>query len=58
VSIQIHQSNGQKIYTTQGQSIAGVQTFTIPVKTWSRGIYWVSVYLDNKRVSTKKIVRE
>jgi len=58
VSITVHASNGQQVYQLINQSVNGVQTFTIPMKQLSRGVYYVTVWVDNKKMLVKKVVRE
>ncbi len=58
VSIVVHTASGQKIYTVINQQAAGTQTYTIPMKEMSRGAYFVSVFIDDKKEITKKILRQ
>ncbi len=58
ITINVHTSLGQKIYTYSSQQPAGSQTYTIPFKEMSRGMYTVSVYSDDKKEITKKIIRD
>jgi hypothetical protein len=56
-SIILHNSAGQKIWSTTGTQTTGTRITTIPMKQYSRGIYHVSVLFDNKKVVGKKILR-
>ena len=58
ITVNIHTSLGQKIYTFTNQQAAGGQTYTIPFKEMNRGMYTVTVFVDDKKEVTKKIVRE
>ncbi len=48
---------GQKIYSTGYQQSAGTLLKTIPMRKLSRGAYFISVYINNKKTLTKKIIR-
>jgi len=56
-TIIIHNGAGQKIYS-KTQLVSGSQIVYIPMKQISRGIYFVSIYLNGKKVSIKKIIRD
>ena len=55
-AIEIYNVKGQKVYSLQNQTVNGTQTFIIPVKHFSSGIYFVTVFIDNKKAITKKIL--
>ncbi len=55
-SIIIHNGTGQKIYS-KTQVVSGSEIVSIPMKQISRGIYFVTIYLNDKKVLTKKIIR-
>jgi subtilisin family serine protease len=55
-AIEMYNLNGQKIYSLKDLPVNGTQTFTIPVKQFSPGIYFVAVFSDNKKAITKKIL--
>ena len=55
-AIEIYNVNGQKVYSLQNQTVNGTQTFVIPLKQFSSGIYFVTVFIDNKKAITKKIL--
>lgn len=57
VSIVLNTSSGQRIYVINNQQAGGGQTYTIPMKEMSRGVYYVTVYIDNRKEVTKKILR-
>lgn len=51
-------SAGQKVYNSNNfDLIAGVQSKIIPMQNLSKGVYFVAVYIDNKKAITKKIIR-
>ena len=58
VSIIVHAALGSKIFELNNQPVIGEKIFTIPTNRWSSGTYFVSVFIDNKKVETKKIIRE
>lgn len=55
-SIEMYATNGAKVYSLLNQPVNGVQTFTIPVKQLGSGAYFVSVFINNKKSVTKKII--
>ena len=55
-AIEIFNSSGQKVYSLTNQSVNGTKTFAIPVKQLNRGIYFVSVFINNKKATTKKVI--
>ena len=56
--ILIQSAAGQKIYTTSFALKIGANIKTIPVQQLSKGIYFVSVFIDNKKGVTKKILKQ
>jgi serine protease AprX len=56
-TIQIHNSSGQKVYS-YSQQVSGAQTISIPMKQLSRGVYFVTILMDGKKVALKKIIRD
>ena len=54
----IQNAAGQKIYTTSFALKIGANIKTIPVQQLSKGIYFVSVFIDNKKGLTKKILKQ
>jgi hypothetical protein len=59
VSIVIQNALGQKVYSNSFQQAIGTQVQTLNLKQLisSRGVYFVSVYFDNKKVKTKEVLR-
>jgi serine protease AprX len=55
-SIEIYSGSGQKVYSLPNQPVTGTQIFTIPVKQLSRGVYFVTVLINDKKAITKKVV--
>ena len=58
INIVIQNTLGQKVYSNAFQQTTGVQVQTIPMKQMSRGAYFVTVYVDNKKSVTQKILRK
>jgi len=56
-TILIHNASGQKVYSST-QQVSGAQTIAIPMKQISRGVYFVTIFLDDKKVTVKKIIRD
>lgn len=54
--IEIYAVSGQKIYSLHDQIVNGSKTFIVPVKKFSAGIYFVAVFINEKKVLTKKII--
>jgi len=59
INILIQNSVGQKVYSSQLQQPAGSQTTTISLEKIlaSRGAYFITVFVDNKKVKTKEVLR-
>ena len=57
VSLIMHNSMGQQVYRLNKQPLNGEQIFTIPMQAISRGTYYLTVIIDDKKVTTKKIIR-
>jgi len=57
VSLIMHSSIGQLVYRSNNQPLNGEQTFTIPMQQMSKGVYYLTVIIDGKKVITKKIIR-
>ena len=57
VSLIMHNSIGQLVYSLNNQPLNGEQTFTIPMQPISKGTYYLTVIIDGKKVTTKKIIR-
>lgn len=55
-SIMLYNSVGQKVYAYSGQQPAGGQSYLVPVKQFSRGVYVITIQVNDKRVLRKKIV--
>ena len=56
-TVTLHSTAGQQVYT-HTQMVSGQQTIAINMKQMSRGIYFVTVYLDGQKERVKKILRE
>jgi serine protease AprX len=57
ISIVIYSENGQKVYSANSRQSPGSQTYSIPMSQMSNGVYYASVYINNEKVITKKIIR-
>lgn len=57
-SILLHNSNGQLVYSLTDQRVNRINTFTVPMKQMSRGVYYMTIFIDNKKKITKKIIRQ
>lgn len=55
-AIEMYTTTGQKVYSLYNQPVNGEQTFTIPVKQLSPGVYLVAVFINDKKVTTKKVI--
>ena len=55
-AIEIYTVSGQKIYSLVNQTVSGTKKILIPTKHLSAGIYFVAIFIDNKKVTTKKII--
>ena len=58
ISITLHNISGQQVYKLSNQTVNGTQTFIIPMKPLSRGVYFVTIWIDNKKQVVKKVVRD
>ncbi|MEP7164581.1 MAG: S8 family peptidase [Ferruginibacter sp.] len=59
INISIRNALGQKIYTEDIQQPVGTLVRSLDMKkiAGSRGIYFITVYVDNKKAKTKQILR-
>ena len=55
-SIEVYSLNGQKVYYLNNQAVTGTQVFTIPMKHLNAGIYLISVFINDKKEYTKKVL--
>ena len=53
----IHNAAGQKVYDDSFDEPAGRTIKSIPMQNMSRGIYFVTVYIDNRKEATQKIMK-
>ncbi len=56
VGIVVSNAGGQIVYSTTSQQAAGSQSYIIPMKEMAGGIYFVTVWLNNKKEVVKKIM--
>ncbi len=57
VDINIVNALGQKVFSKTTQQPVGINTESIPMKAMSRGVYFVSVFVDGKKIFTKQILK-
>jgi hypothetical protein len=50
-------ASGQTVYKTNYEQPAGTQIKTIDMQTMATGIYFVSVFADDKKIETLKILK-
>ena len=55
-TVSIRNVSGQQVYSST-QQITGIQSIIIPMKQISSGVYFVTLFLDDKKEITKKIIR-
>lgn len=58
VEIIVHNTAGQIIYSINNQQPAGGQTYFIPMKKMSGGIYFITVRLNDKTEVAKKVMKQ
>ncbi|MEP6675216.1 MAG: S8 family serine peptidase [Ferruginibacter sp.] len=56
VKIVLNTTAGQKIYSLENQQPAGTQIYTIPVKGLARAVYYITVFINDKKEVTKKLL--
>ncbi len=57
VQLSLHNTAGQLLYSNTAQQSSGSVVYDVPMKALSSGVYYLSVYIDDKRVTIKRIVR-
>ena len=57
VSITVHNMSGQKVYQLINRAVNSSQVFSIPMKQLSSGLYYVTLWMNNKKQLVKKIVK-
>lgn len=58
VSVTVYNGAGQTIYQLAQQTISSPQTVTLPSAKWNAGVYYVAVWINNKRQAVNKIVKQ
>lgn len=56
ITIVLQNDLGQKMYQKEWNKSMGISTQVIPMKQMAKGVYVVTVYVDNKKEFTKKII--
>lgn len=57
IEIFVHTNWGQKIYSSVNQHSPGKKIYQIPMRQMAAGIYYVSVFVNDKKELVKKIVK-
>jgi subtilisin family serine protease len=58
ISIVVQNAAGQKMYGNSYQQPPGNMVKSLPMLAFSKGVYFVSVFIDGKKEITKKILRQ
>lgn len=58
IKIVLHNTLGQTVFGKEYFQAAGIQTQKIPMQGKSSGAYFVTVYVDNEKAITKKIIKD
>ena len=58
VGLIVHNSAGQLVYSFNGQQSAGGQTYNIPMKKMGKGVYYVTVRLNDRKEVVKRVIRQ
>lgn len=58
VELIIHNSLGQKVYTEAFNHLTGIASHEINLNQLSRGMYFVTVYMNGKKEITEKIIKQ
>jgi serine protease AprX len=58
IEITVHDMWGQKLYNFVNQQALGTQTYNIPMKQMAAGIYTITIWVNNKKETTKKIMKQ
>ncbi len=56
-TIVITNAAGQIVYTLTNSQAAGGQTYTVPMKKMSAGLYFVTVIINDKKETVKKVMK-
>ena len=56
-SVTVHNMSGQNVYQLINQSVNSSRIFSIPMKQLSSGLYYVTLWVNNKKQLVKKIVK-
>lgn len=57
IGVEVHNEVGQHVYSNSFQQMPGTQVVSVPMKRMSRGMYFISIYIDNKKSITRKIIK-
>ena len=57
ITITVHDTWGQKVYSTVAQQQAGSKTYTLPMQQMATGIYYITVFVNDKKETVKKIMK-
>ncbi len=57
IIVELNNALGQKIYKQLNQQSAGIQQYKIPMANLAKGVYYLSVYADGKRIYSNRILK-
>lgn len=57
IEVLMQNSIGQKVYRSSFQQSPGISTRPIPMQSLSKGVYFITVYINNKKETTRKIIK-
>ena len=57
ISVTVHNMSGQKVYQLINQPVNSSRVFSIPMKQLSSGLYYVTLWVNNKKQLVKKIMK-
>ncbi|MCX6293406.1 MAG: T9SS type A sorting domain-containing protein, partial [Sphingobacteriales bacterium] len=58
VDVIIHNISGQKIFATTYEQAIGTGTKSINFRNFARGVYFVTVYLNDKKEVVQRILKQ
>ena len=58
IGLIVHNAAGQMVYNFSSQQSAGGQTYSIPMRKLGKGIYYITVRLNDKKEVVKRVIRQ
>jgi serine protease AprX len=58
IALALFSSSGQRVYFYKGQQDAGVQAYKIPMQRYERGVYYLQAFVNGKKFSTSRLLRD